>query len=111
LDGLLLLVPPQSVAFWGLLVAFTAAYNIKVLVSGYQSIDMYFIVLPVKFGGGMYISVQRYKQLFTKNGDQKVRILKKLKTFENSSVLNFNLLVQIALFLNTKTDNVPSNFA
>jgi hypothetical protein len=34
--------------FWGLLVAFTAAYNIQILISGYHSIDMKRIVLPVK---------------------------------------------------------------
>jgi hypothetical protein len=67
LDGLLLLPPPQAVAFWGLLVAFTAAYNIKVLVSGYQPRDMYRIVLPVKFDGGLSIQVLRSVQLFTKS--------------------------------------------
>jgi hypothetical protein len=40
LDDLPFLTPLQLGAFWGLLVAFTTAYNIKVLLSGYQSIDM-----------------------------------------------------------------------
>jgi hypothetical protein len=39
-----------------------AAYSIKVLVSGYQSIDMHCIVSPVKFDGGLSISVLRNKQ-------------------------------------------------
>jgi hypothetical protein len=34
LDGLLILVPPQSVAFWELLVGFTTAYSIKCLFLG-----------------------------------------------------------------------------
>jgi hypothetical protein len=52
----------------GLLVAFTVAYNIKVLVSQYRSIDMHYIVLPVIFDGGFSISVLRNKQLFTEKG-------------------------------------------
>jgi hypothetical protein len=62
--------------FWGILVAFMAAYNIKMLVSGYHSIDMHCIVLPVKFDDGLSISVLRNKQLFKKKGRQKVQILK-----------------------------------
>jgi hypothetical protein len=56
--------------FLGLLVASTAAYNIKVLVSGYQSIDMHCIVLPVKFDGALSISVLRNKQLLKKGGQK-----------------------------------------
>jgi hypothetical protein len=56
--------------FWGLLGAFMAAYNIKMLVSGYQSIDMHCIVLSVKFYGELSISVLRKKQLYKKNGRQ-----------------------------------------
>jgi hypothetical protein len=48
------------------LVAFTAAYNIKVFVSGNQSIDMHCIMLPVKSDGTLSISVLRNKQLFKK---------------------------------------------
>jgi hypothetical protein len=48
-----------------------ATYNITLLVSGYQSIDMHCIVLPVKFDGGLSISVLRNKQLFKINGRQK----------------------------------------
>jgi hypothetical protein len=55
-----------------LLGAFAAAYNSKVLDSGYQSIDMHCIVLPVKFDGELSISVLRNKQLFKKKGGQKV---------------------------------------
>jgi hypothetical protein len=50
--------------FWRRLLVLTTAYNIKVLVSGYHSIDMHFIVLPVKIGGGLSMSVQRNEQLF-----------------------------------------------
>jgi hypothetical protein len=49
-----------------LLGAFSDAYNIKELLSGYQSIDMHCIVLPVKFDGRLFISVLRNKQLFEK---------------------------------------------
>jgi hypothetical protein len=66
LDDLPFLIQLQLVAFCGLLVAFTAAYNIKVLLSGYQSIDMRCIVLPVKFDGGLSIPILRNKQLFKK---------------------------------------------
>jgi hypothetical protein len=50
----------------GLLVAFTAAHNLKVLVSVYQPVDMHCIVLYVKFDSGLSISVLRNKQLFEK---------------------------------------------
>jgi hypothetical protein len=50
--------------FPGLLVAFTTAYNMKVLDSGYPSIDMHYIVLIVKFDGGLSIAVLRNKQIF-----------------------------------------------
>jgi hypothetical protein len=78
LDGLLLLVTLQLVAFCGVLVAFTAAYSIKVFVSGYQSIDMHCIVSPVKFDSGLFMSVLRNKQLF-KKWKSKVHIFKTLK--------------------------------
>jgi hypothetical protein len=58
-------ITPVS-TFWGLLVVRTAAYNIKMLVSGYPSIYMLCIVLPVKFGGRLSIFVLRNKQLFSK---------------------------------------------
>jgi hypothetical protein len=57
LDGLLLLFPPQLVAFWGLHSAFTTAYRVKVLVSEYQPIDIECIVVPVKFDGALSMSV------------------------------------------------------
>jgi hypothetical protein len=43
-----------------------AACNIKMLVSGYQSINMHCIVLPIKFDDGLSISVLRNKQLYKK---------------------------------------------
>jgi hypothetical protein len=69
------------VVFRGLLVAFTTAYNIKVLVSGYQSIDMQRIMLPVKFDSGLFISALRNKQLYTKKGGSKLHIFKKFQNF------------------------------
>jgi hypothetical protein len=52
----------------------------------YQSIGMLRIVLPVKFDGGLSISVLRNEQLFTKNGGgskpisfQKAQIFKPFK--------------------------------
>jgi hypothetical protein len=56
-----------------------AAYNVKALVSGYQPIDRHCIVIPVKFDGGLSMSVLRNKQLFTK---KKVRRLPIFKTFQ-----------------------------
>jgi hypothetical protein len=73
------LIPLQSLAFWALLVATTAAYSIKVLIFEYQSIDVHRIVLPVKFEGEVFVSVPRNKQLFKKNGGQKILIFKKFK--------------------------------
>jgi hypothetical protein len=55
LGGLAIFDTLQLVAFLGLLVAFTDAYDKKVVVSGYQSVDMPFIVVPVKFDGGLPI--------------------------------------------------------
>jgi hypothetical protein len=83
LDGLLLLLHSNQSLLRGLLVGFTTAYNIKVLVSGYQSVDMHRIVLPLKFDGGLSISVLRNKQLFEKrevksSHFQKVQIFQKL---------------------------------
>jgi hypothetical protein len=40
-------------------------------VSGYPSIDMYCIVLSVKFDGGLFITILKNKQLFKKKGRQK----------------------------------------
>jgi hypothetical protein len=65
-------------SFLGLLVAFPVAYNIKMFVSGYQSIHMHRIMMPVKFDSGLSISVQRNKQFF-----------KKLKGFDKLKNLNF----------------------
>jgi hypothetical protein len=54
-----------------LLEAFTAAHNVKVLVSGYQSINMHCIVLPVIFDGGLSITFMRNRQLLTKKRGKK----------------------------------------
>jgi hypothetical protein len=62
--------------FLGPFLAFTDAYDIKVNLPWYHSIDMHCIVYPVKFGDGLFISVQTNKQ---KNGDQKFTISKKFK--------------------------------
>jgi hypothetical protein len=45
-----------------------AAYNVKALVSEYQSIDMHCTVVPVKFDGGLSMLAVRNKQLFTTKG-------------------------------------------
>jgi hypothetical protein len=63
--------------FLGILLAFTTAHNVKVLVSGYQSIDIRCMVSPVKFEDGLSMSILRYEQLFTKKGCQKFTFSKK----------------------------------
>jgi hypothetical protein len=45
--------------------------NTKVLVSGYQSIDMHGTGVPVNFDGKLLISILRKKQIFTKKEGQK----------------------------------------
>jgi hypothetical protein len=73
-----------------LLLAFTTAYNVKELVSGYRSIDMHCIAVPVKFDRWLSISFLRKKQLFIKKrgGGQfffkKVPILQ--KTLESQAL-------------------------
>jgi hypothetical protein len=52
---------PISRFFGGCFFAFTDAYDMKVLVSWYQSIDMDCVALPVKFEGGLSISFLRKK--------------------------------------------------
>jgi hypothetical protein len=54
-------MPLQSVAFLGLFIAFTDAYNMKVLVSKTQSIDIHSIVMHVKFDGGLSMPLLRNK--------------------------------------------------
>jgi formate/nitrite transporter FocA (FNT family) len=76
------LISLQSVAFWKLLLAFTAVYDTKMLVSGYQSIDMHYIVMPVKFDSGLFMLVLRNKQLFTKK--------KRVQKFTFSKSSNYN---------------------
>jgi hypothetical protein len=56
-----------------------AAYDIKVLVSGYQLVDMHCIVVPVKFDGGLSISFLRKKLLLLKKGVSKVLHFQKKK--------------------------------
>jgi hypothetical protein len=53
----------------------------KVLVSRYQSIDMYCIMVPVKFDDGLSISSLRKKQIFTKkkNGVKCIHFEKKFQ--------------------------------
>jgi hypothetical protein len=66
LDELPFLNTLQPVAFWGLLVPFTDAHNNKMHNFWYQPIGVHCIVWPVKFEDGLFISVFRNKQLFTK---------------------------------------------
>jgi hypothetical protein len=47
--------------FFGAFFCFTNAYDMKVLVSKYHSIDMHCIALPVKFDDGLDISFLRKK--------------------------------------------------
>jgi hypothetical protein len=84
LDILPLLVPLQSVAFWGLLSASTITHNVKVFVSRYQSIDMHCTVVPVKFDGGLSISFLRKKQLFANKRRSKIYISEKVPIFKTS---------------------------
>jgi hypothetical protein len=69
-----------------------------VLVSGYQSIEMLGIVLPVKIDGGLSISVLRNEQVFTKNWGG-------LKTDQFSKGSNFEIF-QIPPF--GKRDKKPT---
>jgi hypothetical protein len=78
LEDLPFWIPRHLVAFRGLLVAFTAAHNLNVSVSGYQPIDIHLIVLPVKFDGSLSISVLKNKQFLKKMERQK-------STFSKSS--------------------------
>jgi hypothetical protein len=50
-------------------------------VSWYQSIEMHYIVLPVKFDGGLFISVVRNEQLFTKYGGGSKNPMKRVSLF------------------------------
>jgi hypothetical protein len=64
----------QSVAILLLCIDLTDAYNIIMLVSGYQSIDMHCIVFPVKFDGEFSISFLRNRQLLTEKGGPKITL-------------------------------------
>jgi hypothetical protein len=75
-------VPLQSVAFSRLLVAFTDPLDIQMHGSRYHSIAKHCIVLPVKFDGGLYMSILRLKQLFTKKKRIKSFIIKKVQIFK-----------------------------
>jgi hypothetical protein len=67
----------------GLLEVFTAAYNMKVLVSGYPPTDMHYIMMPVRFYGRLAIPGLRNKQLFKENGRQKFTFSKSSRVFED----------------------------
>jgi hypothetical protein len=55
--------------FWVASCSVSVPYNIKMFLSGYQSIYMHCIVMPVKFKYGLSISVQRNRQfIFLVNG-------------------------------------------
>jgi hypothetical protein len=97
--------------FWGLFGEFTAAYNIKELISGYQSIEMHCIVLPVKFDRRLAISVLRNEQLFKKIGGSKPISFKKAQIFEpfKSRHLEKVPFFLDSLFLVNGIDNPPSN--
>jgi hypothetical protein len=50
---------------------FTALYDTKVLASGYLSIDMHCIVVPVKFDGGLVMSFLKKSNSLKRNERQK----------------------------------------
>jgi hypothetical protein len=55
-------------------------YNTKKFVSGYQSMDMHGIWVPVTFDGGLSMSILRNERLFTKkNRGQNQSVFNKLK--------------------------------
>jgi hypothetical protein len=54
----------------------------KVLVSRYQSIDMYCIVVPVKFDDVLSISFLRKKQIFTKKRGVQKKHFQKSSNFQ-----------------------------
>jgi hypothetical protein len=61
----------------GLLLASTAVYDTKALVSGYQLVDMPCIVVPVKFDGGLSISYLKKSNPSQKKRGQKFTFSKK----------------------------------
>jgi hypothetical protein len=73
LDILPLLVPLQSVAFFKLFFSVTDAYDMVVFVSGYQLLDMHCMALPVKFDGGLFISLLRKSSSLKKKKKKKKR--------------------------------------
>jgi hypothetical protein len=92
----------------GLLVALPVAYNIKMFVSGYQSIHMHCIIMHVKLDGGLSILVQRNKQLFKKNV---VQLFFNLQTppFEERTDLGKSLTFLELIFLVNGMNDPTSN--
>jgi hypothetical protein len=93
---------------------FTAAYNIKKLISGYQSIDMHCIKRHVKFDNGLSISVLRNKQLLKK---MDVNIFKWFRFFDFQTPpfgeradlgksLTFLALIFLVNVMNDQTSNL-----
>jgi hypothetical protein len=60
-------VPPQSVAFVRLIVAFMDPFDIQLHVLWYHAIDTKHVPILVKFGPTLSISVLRHLSFFTKN--------------------------------------------
>jgi hypothetical protein len=93
------------------------AYDMKILVSKYQSIDMHCMVVPVKFDDGLSITFLRKKPLSTKKRGSKVYIFKKVPIFKNISspaIWTDIPLERVPLFLDLHflvngIDNSPSN--
>jgi hypothetical protein len=112
---LLILVQLQSVAFLRLLVASTDPLDIQIHGSRYHSIATHCIVLPVKFDGGLSMSVLRKKQLFTKKRGTKVYIFKKVQFSKTFQIPPFGKRTdQVPFFLDSTflvngIDNTPSN--
>jgi hypothetical protein len=57
--------------FGDFFIAFTDAYDMKMAVSRYHSIDMHYIVLSVKFDGRLSISLLKKVTLYKKKGIKK----------------------------------------
>jgi hypothetical protein len=102
--------------FWRLLGPLTVAYNIEVLVSGYQSIDMHCIMVALKFDNELSISFLRNRLLLTKKKGSKNHIFKRVwffnfqtPHFEEKTDLGKSLTFLESIFLVNGIHNPTSN--
>jgi hypothetical protein len=103
LESIVFLIPLQSVAFLGLLIAFTNAYDMKVFVARYHSIDMHCIVVPIKVDSGLPISVLKNEQPFTKKlgGSKPI-------SFQKAKICQFSKTLPILVLLTDKKTLLPT---